>query len=237
MFKALFYISKMSYIYNVMYSFAENTALYWILGSMFLALDFTKICEDRRIQKRKTLNVSLFNTVAIVLFNQFAINLPSNVSIVDVMMVQEKGLNYLIPLVDIENIIDLEKYDVETTSNQRVFHMDKQLVLLETISDMLPTLEQPAPPESGEETKETSDKGYERAILVRVQDRYLAFDFEKIIGQRSVVISKLKGKLANSPGINGGAILSDGMAGLVLDLPFLATTYIKLKSGDSKNAA
>ena len=64
------------------------------------------------------------------------------------------------------------------------------------------------------------------------EDRSVAFEIDRIVGQQSIVLRELGEKTAKIPGVSGGTILSNGEPGLIINLIKITNDYVASRSSD-----
>jgi chemotaxis protein histidine kinase CheA len=79
----------------------------------------------------------------------------------------------------------------------------------------------PTKPADGKTKPDIEENPTTTAIVVRMSEQPFAVMVDEIIGRQQVVIKKLGIEIGTIKGIIGGAILGDGNAALILDLPEL----------------
>jgi two-component system chemotaxis sensor kinase CheA len=68
-------------------------------------------------------------------------------------------------------------------------------------------------------------------VIVENSERKMGFLTDELIGQQQIVIKSLGATMRGLPGIAGGAVMSDGRVGLVIDISSLMTLK---RPGDSR---
>ena len=63
------------------------------------------------------------------------------------------------------------------------------------------------------------------AILSRLDERLYAFEIDDILGQQSIVVKELRGKLAENRVFSGGTILASGEPGIIINLVEVVRQY------------
>jgi len=142
---------------------------------------------------------------------QFMLSLPLSLSILTGMIVEVSGQKYVIPISQLIETIDLSKVShFKVAANQKALDLRGEVVPLYSLREKL-HLEARA-------TEEPKADNVGTGIILYFQGKKASFKVEKILGQQSILLKKLHTDVQQIPGILGGAILSDGEPGLVLNL-------------------
>ncbi|MGE4131921.1 MAG: chemotaxis protein CheA [Bdellovibrionales bacterium] len=153
---------------------------------------------------------------------RFSISLPTNLSIVDALVVRAAGSQYAVPNQDLSEVIDLREFRLTPVNGgeRSVIDLRGQLVSVAKIENFLdgatsftPLENAPAPgtPQPG--------------IVIQHQDEWLALAVESVIGQQQVFVRPLSDHLSPITFYGGSTILSDGEPTLILNLPEMARRY------------
>ena len=142
----------------------------------------------------------------------FRILLPLTLAIIDGLLISAGGERYVIPLAQMhESLRPLEK-DIQGVSGMGdLFTLRGESLPLLRLTNLLGRKSTKIPPIT---------EGI--AMVVRTGDDPFAVWVDDILGQQQVVIKQLGREMPNLKGITGSAILGDGRAALILDLPELA---------------
>ena len=151
----------------------------------------------------------------------FEITLPSTLSILDAIIIRLGQLNYAIPVQDVTEVVDLSAIPIETTSQKgRVLNLRGHILPVEKLAEYLP-----------EKVKSSTDLSHSHsqasvALITTVHKLSVAFEVDAIVGQQSIVVRKLDGKLADVPGFSGGTILPNGEPSMILHLARFVKSYL-----------
>ena len=141
----------------------------------------------------------------------FQITLPTNISLIDVLVVRVNGILYGVPTQDVTEILDLLDYKIETSSAfKQMINYRKKVMPIENLSRFLPNQSNEAPSASDEQ------KGC--ILVVQHQSEQLGFKIDTIEGQQQVFIRPLKGYMSKLPWLTGSTILSNGEPSLIINL-------------------
>ncbi len=146
----------------------------------------------------------------------FEISLPSSLSILEAVIVSVADNILAVPLQDIEEVLDLQKIEILSTSQfGRTIDLHGQALAVESLGKHLRMGEPAADLKEG------------MALVTRMTGGAMAFHVDDILGQQSIVVRKLEGKLENIPGISGGTILASGEPGMIVSLAPLAKLFFE----------
>ena len=132
------------------------------------------------------------------------LTLPLTLSIIDGLLVQSGDSRFIIPLLQVEECVDLYDSGMFLESDRHVYSFRGQLIpfirLREfyDLDDMLPKREQ--------------------IVIVRIKKEFLGLVVDYIIGDHQTVIKSLGWVYRKAPGLSGATILGDGQVALILDI-------------------
>ncbi|MCP3924455.1 MAG: chemotaxis protein CheA [Desulfobacterales bacterium] len=138
---------------------------------------------------------------------KFNINLPLTMAIIDGMLVRVGNEKYVIPTIAIHRTFQPSKEEYFTVENKgELIREREQLIPLIRLSDVF-------------NSKNNSKPVWESlVIVVESKDEQKAILIDELLGKDEYVIKSLGGGMEEVPGLAGGAILSDGKVGLILDV-------------------
>jgi two-component system, chemotaxis family, sensor kinase CheA len=137
----------------------------------------------------------------------FSIWLPLTLAIIDGMVVRISDERYVFPTLSIVRIVRFETKDHMTVKGKgEMLSIEGELVPFFPLSDYF----QPKHKNQALETR--------LVVIAESEGRRAAFPVDELLGQQQIVIKKLETAFQNIPGLSGGAILSDGCVGLILDM-------------------
>jgi len=138
---------------------------------------------------------------------KFTITLPLTLAIIDGMLVRVDDERYVIPTTAIQKTFKPEKEDCYTVEGKGEMIKDRgtliPLIRLNEIYDS----SQDKKPAHENLVVVVESKNEKRAVLI-----------DELLGKDDYVIKNLGGNLKDIEGVAGGAILSDGRVGLILDI-------------------
>lgn len=154
----------------------------------------------------------------------FRITLPTNLSIIDALVVKVGRSNYAVPMKELVEIIDLTEHTIEHSGKDgKMINLRDIIVPVEHLVDYLPAV-------IGEDA--FSGTGIEKdagtpALVVADGQHQLAFEVDNILGQQQIVVRPLSEQLAELPGYAGGTILGNGEPGMIINLSQMTKSYLK----------
>lgn len=150
---------------------------------------------------------------------QITISLPTNLSILDALIVKVNGSQYAIPTQDLTEVIDLREFQprpVNGGDNEVIDFRGKQ-VPVESLSLFLA---------GGVETRDSFSPTRARAGLIVIhRDEPLALEVDAVTGQQQIYVRPINELLAPTGFYGGSTILSDGEPAIILDLPQVARQF------------
>lgn len=137
----------------------------------------------------------------------FSIWLPLTLAIIDGMVVRIADERYVFPTLSIVRIVSYQEKDRFTVKGKgEMLSVQGELVPFFPLKDYF----QP----DGGRSAETA----RLIVIAESEGRQAAFPVDELLGQQQIVIKKLETAFQQIPGLSGGAILSDGCVGLILDM-------------------
>jgi two-component system chemotaxis sensor kinase CheA len=151
----------------------------------------------------------------------FRITLPTSLEIIDGMVVIVGGDQYIAPMQDVIEIVDLETFQIEPFGDGgRAIRLRDVIVPIERLADFFPGAMRGRG--GGRDATENV------ALIVRLSDGgRLALCVEKVVSQQQIVVRPLSQHLANIPGFAGVTILGSGEPGMIMSLNHVADSYMK----------
>ena len=154
---------------------------------------------------------------------RFTLTIPLSLSIIKGLIVTIDQERYVVPLSQLVETIDTKKFREETVRGKgRVLNVRGEIIPLLNTSKILGHVSK---------TEKGSNSESYLGVVALNRGRKVGFSVNSILGQQSVVLKSLSKACEDLPGIIGGAILSDGLPALVLDLNEFANSW------SSKNEA
>jgi two-component system chemotaxis sensor kinase CheA len=138
---------------------------------------------------------------------RFTISLPLTLAIIDGMLIGVDNEKYVIPTTSVQKAFKPGPTDYFTVEGKGEMVKDRgNLIPLIRLSEIYT---------SGGEKKPVQDC---LVLVVESKDEKRGLLIDELLGKDEYVIKSLGGSLKNIKGIAGGAILSDGRVGLILDI-------------------
>ncbi|OQW50562.1 MAG: hypothetical protein A4S09_01860 [Proteobacteria bacterium SG_bin7] len=167
----------------------------------------------------------------------FKISLPTSLAILEAIIIGVSDNRYVVPLRDVNEIIDLNSYTRENTAKGgQMLSLRGNVVPIEALAKYLPARAN----NIGKENKNVlGSKDYSHlrpALITVVENKRLAFQVDSIIAQQQVVMRDLSENLSRIPGLIGGTILADGEPGMIIGLDTIGRAFLK-SSGMTESAA
>lgn len=138
---------------------------------------------------------------------KFTINLPLTLAIIDGMLVRIGDEKYVIPTTAIHRAFKPDKRQYFTLKKEGEFINERdQLIPIIHLNKMF-------------NIKDSKEPVWNRlAVVVKHNDEYKAILVDELLGKDEYVIKNLGSGMESLMGFAGGAILSDGKVGLILDI-------------------
>lgn len=137
----------------------------------------------------------------------FSIWLPLTLAIIDGMVVRIARERYVFPTLSIVRIVSYQEKDRLTVKGKgEMLSVQGELVPFFPLKDYFQ-------PDGGRSTEAAR-----LIVIAESEGRRAAFPVDELLGQQQIVIKKLETAFQDIPGLSGGAILSDGCVGLILDM-------------------
>ncbi len=159
------------------------------------------------------------------------ISLPTNLSIVDAIVIRSVGGLYAVPNRDIAEVIDLRDFPPSSVDgdHEQVFDLRGRIIPLADIETFLTSpLIAKTPRQSESPSSTASDKTIARprpVLIVRYHEDLLGIAVDSAIGQQQVFVRPLLGHLRPVPYFSGTTILSDGEPCIILNLSEMARRF------------
>jgi two-component system, chemotaxis family, sensor kinase CheA len=138
---------------------------------------------------------------------KFTISLPLTLAIIDGMLVRVGDEKYVIPTISIQRAFKPEK--------EHCYTVEGKGELLQERDRLIPVVRLKELYSNKKDNKNVWDS---LAVVVESKDEQKALIIDELLGKDEYVIKSLGANLENIQGFSGGAILSDGRIGLILDI-------------------
>ncbi len=144
----------------------------------------------------------------------FTITLPTSVSIIEAMIINLSGHNYVVPVGAIEEIFKLST--IEYNPSQNMIKLRDQVIPIKDLNEVL----------INKRDKKELLKEDKSLLIVKRDRKRVGFLVDKVLGQQQIVIRPLNEIINGSYGLMGGTILGNGEPGLIVDLQGIASDFI-----------
>ncbi|GGC07201.1 chemotaxis protein CheA [Marinobacterium zhoushanense] len=145
---------------------------------------------------------------------RIAIQVPLTLAIMPTLMVILEGQAFALPLVNVNEIFNLDLTKTNIVDGQQAIIVREQALPLFHLKRWLVNGEAHAPlPEQG------------HVVIVTVGTTRVGFVVDQLVGQEEVVIKPLGTILHGTPGLSGATITGDGRIALIIDIPNLLKRY------------
>jgi len=142
----------------------------------------------------------------------FKMSVPLTLAIIDGMVVRVGSETYVIPTVSIVSSLKPAPEDVSTVLNRgQMLSLQGSLIPLLQLAQLYNVKGQ------------TNDQDKSLVVVVEDDECRTGLIVDDLVGRQQVVIKSLGERMRNIPGISGGAIMSNGRVGLILDVGSLVT--------------
>lgn len=144
----------------------------------------------------------------------FSIHLPIHVSFVESLIVMNNGCRFVVPVRELEEVVDLRNYEVFCDSEgcRTVKLRNGEVVKLESLHNFLFL----HPDYKNNRKIVGAKKIGQPALIVRFDHELLALEVDFVFGSQSLILRPLNASLRQISGYVGATILNDGEAVVVL---------------------
>ncbi|MGE0526527.1 MAG: chemotaxis protein CheA [Bdellovibrionales bacterium] len=151
---------------------------------------------------------------------RFTMTLPTNLSILNALIVRVNGQQYAIPNQDLAEVIDLGEMKTHNldAGAEHAVDLRGRIVPLSHLAAFL---------DNRLEQRRTEAQGPRPGIVVQFRDQLLALAVDQVLGQQEIFIRPMIPSLAPVPFFGGSTILADGEPGIILNLGEMARRYFE----------
>lgn len=146
----------------------------------------------------------------------FTIKLPLTLAIIRSLLVKFGSKTFAIPLVNVLEIIRLNKEDIQVVNDQEVGMVRGRILPLVRMKEKLGIQEDNA---SSEQKKR------EFVVVVGLADKRIGIIADSTLGNQEIVIKSLGSYIGAPPFISGATIMGDGSVALILDISSVVRDY------------
>ncbi|WP_417583398.1 chemotaxis protein CheW [Nitrincola sp.] len=145
---------------------------------------------------------------------QIAIQVPLTLAIMPTLMVTLEAQAFALPLVNVNEIYNLDLTKTNIVDGQQVVIVRDQALPLFHLKRWMV---------KGCESEPLPDQGH--VVIVSVGTTRVGFVVDQLVGQEEVVIKPLGSILHGTQGLSGATITGDGRIALIIDIPNLLKRY------------
>ncbi|WP_027857821.1 chemotaxis protein CheA [Marinobacterium jannaschii] len=145
---------------------------------------------------------------------RIAIQVPLTLAIMPTLMVILEDQAFALPLVNVNEIFNLDLTQTNVVDGQQVIIVRDQALPLFHLKRWLI---------DGQQYADLPEQGH--VVIVTVGTQRVGFVVDQLVGQEEVVIKPLGTILHGTPGLSGATITGDGRIALIIDIPNLLKHY------------
>ncbi|RYZ70757.1 MAG: hypothetical protein EOP09_05615, partial [Proteobacteria bacterium] len=139
---------------------------------------------------------------------QFLVSLPLSMSILSGMVIGASENKYVVPVTHLVETIEFSHYRIETTTGKgRMINLRGEVIPVYSLAEAL-----------GRPVRVIGPGSRNPGVVTLHHGRKVSFEIDEIFGQQQIVLKKLGHEMRDLPGIVGGAVLSSGEPGFVINL-------------------
>jgi two-component system chemotaxis sensor kinase CheA len=147
---------------------------------------------------------------------EFIFVLPTNVSLIDVLVVMNRGHLYCVPTQDVAEILDVQELKIESSSlYSAMINLRDRVVPILALEDFLRV----------EAQAKSAIESSHCVLVVHYQDQIMGLRVDGVIEQQQVFVRPLKGYLAKLRNMTGSTVLSNGEPSLILNVKEMADLF------------
>ena len=146
--------------------------------------------------------------------SRIAIQVPLTLAIMPTLMVILEDQAFALPLVNVNEIFNLDLTKTNVVDGQQVIIVRDQALPLFHLKRWLI---------EGQQGADLPEQGH--VVIVTVGTQRVGFVVDQLVGQEEVVIKPLGTILHGTPGLSGATITGDGRIALIIDIPNLLKYY------------
>lgn len=151
------------------------------------------------------------------------VTLPTNLSIIDALIVRISGEIYAIPNRELQEVIDLRDFKVSPIDgdHERAIDFRGRVIPVASVNGFL----------AGHDAREWGSLGEERSltpqpgIVIHHGEEMIVLGLDSVIGQQQIFVRPLIGHLVSVTYFSGSTILSDGEPCVILNVSEMARRY------------
>lgn len=139
--------------------------------------------------------------------SKVTIRLPLTLAIIQALQVEVSGINYFIPVADIDESVIISKENIKDVGGEVFFSLRENLIPLIYLGEYF---------YNEKISFEEIEKKY--CVVVSARDKNYGFVVDEVIGEQDVVIKPMNTKFIKSRGISAATIVGNGEIGFIVDV-------------------
>ncbi len=144
----------------------------------------------------------------------FKLIIPLSLSIINGMIVEVQKEKFIVPVSQLIETVELKNFQVEKTGKGRVLNLRGHIIPVLSLGRIL---------RMQNKDSDKTEFENEKALVVQVDGEKISFEVDEIVEQQQIVVKKFGDEMEDIPGLSGGAILSDGEPGIILNIQEIFT--------------
>ena len=154
----------------------------------------------------------------------FRITLPMTLATFRGVLVRENDHLFIIPTTSVDMVIKMNREEIKTVENRETILFNGQTILLVKLSDVLGIPRKIAAGDAG-----GAHSGHVlTAVILASAEKRIAFTVDEVVNEQEVLVKSLCKQLSRVRNIAGATILGSGKTVLILNIPDLLETAIKV---------
>ena len=151
----------------------------------------------------------------------FVFTLPTNVSLIDVLVVTDQGNYYCVPTQDVAEILDLQSVQMETSAlYAEMTKIRNRVMPIEPLAKFL-KIRRPVAPKPDHENPQGC------ILVINYQDEIMGLRVEGVLEEQQVFVRPVKGYLGTIKHITGSTVLANGDPSLVVNVKQMADEFFE----------
>lgn len=148
---------------------------------------------------------------------EFVLVLPISISLIDVLVVENRGQMYCVPTQDIAEVLDGAELSFQkSAAYDCMIEYRDRILPIEPVEKFLKQVGQ-------EYASPATDPGY--VLVVNYQDQLIGIRVDSITHQQQVFVRTLRGYMSKLPCLTGSTILSNGEPSLIINVKEMANNF------------
>jgi two-component system, chemotaxis family, sensor kinase CheA len=144
----------------------------------------------------------------------FSIKLPLTLAIIPALLTYVHETLYAIPLVNIIEILDIKKENVNIVIDEETLRVRDEIIKLLRMDEVFG------------EARYNREKASFQAVIVAIGEKKIALAVDELLDEQDIVVKSLDKDLAKSITISGATILGNGKIALIADISSIIEAYV-----------